>query len=304
MRRARSLTVAAVALVVLTAACGDDDGDAAAETETTTTTTPAPTTTTAPPPDARRIDVTAVDFGFETDLTTIEAGLVEVAIANEGAEDHQAMIVRFRDGATFADMAEAAAGDPTGASALGFVEGFGGPNGAAPGESATSRQVLEPGEYLLACFIPSPDGVPHAAKGMVRPFTVTEASTATEAPELEAGDAEVELVDFGFESSGSLPAGGTLRVTNAGEQDHELAMYRLEGDATVADVVRFESSRDGTPPGRSVNGLGLVRVGASATLPLPTAPGRYALVCFVPDVLGDGASHASLGMATEITLEP
>jgi hypothetical protein len=35
---------------------------------------------------------------------------------------------------------------------------------------------LEAGTYVLACFIPSPDGVPHLAKGMLMPIQVSPVS--------------------------------------------------------------------------------------------------------------------------------
>jgi hypothetical protein len=34
---------------------------------------------------------------------------------------------------------------------------------------------LPAGKYTLLCFIPGPDGAPHAAHGMISPFEVTAA---------------------------------------------------------------------------------------------------------------------------------
>jgi hypothetical protein len=45
----------------------------------------------------------------------------------------------------------------------------GGPNPREIGDTSSSTVALEPGNYALLCFVPGPDGIPHVAKGMVRP---------------------------------------------------------------------------------------------------------------------------------------
>jgi hypothetical protein len=145
-------------------------------------------------------------------------------------------------------------------------------------------------------------------QGMVREFTVTEPATAAppSPPPVTAGaDAEAELVDFGFELAGEeLAAGSTLAVTNRGDQDHEIVAYRIEGDATIAEVTAALADPTAGPPpiDPAGAGLGLVRPGGAATFVLPREAGRYVLVCFVPDVLGDLGSHLSHGMVREIEL--
>ena len=42
----------------------------------------------------------------------------------------------------------------------------------ANGKSAEATLTLEPGNYLLTCFVPGADHVPHIAKGMSRALTV------------------------------------------------------------------------------------------------------------------------------------
>ena len=46
------------------------------------------------------------------------------------------------------------------------------------GQGADSLQNLQPGQYLFLCFVPSADGIPHLAKGMIKPLQVTGASPA------------------------------------------------------------------------------------------------------------------------------
>ena len=40
------------------------------------------------------------------------------------------------------------------------------------GGIANATVMLQPGTYLLGCWIPSDDGVPHLMKGMIRQLTV------------------------------------------------------------------------------------------------------------------------------------
>ena len=41
-----------------------------------------------------------------------------------------------------------------------------------PGAAQTTTMTLEAGDYVLICFVPYAQGVPHFARGMVRELTV------------------------------------------------------------------------------------------------------------------------------------
>jgi uncharacterized cupredoxin-like copper-binding protein len=72
---------------------------------------------------------------------------------------------------------------PEGADPMGLLDGsiqeeditfIGVVFGIQPGGSADLTLVgLPAGEYVLACFIPGPDGAPHADHGMIAPFEIT-----------------------------------------------------------------------------------------------------------------------------------
>ena len=311
--RAGLLGLAAVALLGL-AGCGDD-GEDAAETGTTTT-TEAPeeetTTTAAPeeePAEVTEIAVTGIDFGYEVEepLTTIAPGLVRVDLTNTGAEEHQATLVRLNDGVTFEQFAASATADPTGVTTFGLIEGYGGPNAAAPaGGTSSSTQALVEGEYLMICFIPSPsDGVPHAAKGMVLPFSVAGDEPAAE-PVLadDEVEGEIELADFTFTMPEDFSGQGTFAVTNNGEQQHEATLYALADGATVDDALAFfaGTATPGPPPFTSAGGLAAVGVDIDTYIHLDLPPGEYALVCFLPDTAGGGAPHFTRGMALQVSV--
>ncbi len=53
---------------------------------------------------------------------------------------------------------------------------------------------LEPGTYTIYCFIPAPDGEPHAAKGMITQLTITEAADV-DVPDISGGSPEATPED-------------------------------------------------------------------------------------------------------------
>jgi plastocyanin len=293
----KRLLLVAVVLVSGLAACGKDDVDPASSGDPTETEEEESTTTTAAEVEAAAIELTATDFAYEADVASVPAGVVAVTISNEGLEEHQATIVRFKDGKAFPDLAAVAESDP---GAIGTViDGFGGPNGAAPeGGVVTSTQSLEAGEYFFMCFIPSPDGVPHAAKGMAMPFTVTDG----EAAELEAVENEIGLSEFAFsfEDGGEIPA-GEYTIVNEGSQLHEATIYSPAEGSTIDDVKAFftaETPAEGPPPIVGVGGISATNPNTSALVTLE--PGEYVFICFIPDT--DGAPHFVKGMLQSVTV--
>ena len=136
-----------------------------------------------------------------------------MTLVNTGKELHQVTLIRLTEGKTVADLMTAlqAPGMPPA-----WAVAWGGPNAAAPGGQASATLVLEPGPYAVICFIPSPDGVPHMAKGMVIGMDVQPASAPAAA--LPPGDVQLTLSDYSFSLSG-LPAAGprTVSVANQGK---------------------------------------------------------------------------------------
>jgi hypothetical protein len=181
------------------------------------------------------------------------------------------------------------------------VKAVGGPNPAEPGKTISGTSVLAPGNYVVICFIPSPDGAPHVAKGMVRPFTVTGTSTAATLP---AVPDTIKLVDYGFQSSRPLRAGPhTIQVENVGPQEHELVLIKLAPGKTVQDFAGWaEGGLKGPPPASAVGGVAGLAKGLSAQFTADLTPGEYGLICFVPDIK-DGKPHLVHGMMTQFKVE-
>ena len=257
-----------------------------------------PATATQPPKAAPAIvTVTATDFRFDAPATA-PAGAVTIHLINHGKELHQVQLVKLEDGKTAADFAKALQTPGPPPSWIKFV---GGPNGIAPGQEARATSVLAPGSYMYLCFIPSQDGVMHAAKGMVRPFEVTATSGAmAEAP---AADVTITLTDYAFDSSQPLTAGAhTILVKNAGPQAHEIVLLRLPPGKKAEDFGRWaETGMKGPPPAEPLGGVGFLDKGSEGSFTADLTPGDYGFICFVPDAK-DGKPHLAHGMMKSITV--
>jgi hypothetical protein len=241
------------------------------------------------------VRVEAKDYAFDAPAQ-IPAGAVTMQLANHGKEIHQAQLIKLEDGKTIQDLAAAMKNHGPPPSWMKFV---GGPNAAAPGHEVSATSVLEPGHYAYLCFIPSPDGVMHAAKGMVRPFEVT-AAPAGAATSLPETDVTIKLVDYDFETSKPLvPGKQRIMVENAGPQGHELVLVKLAPGKKIEDFATWAENMKGPPPAEPVGGVVVLEPGMRGTFTADLTAGDYGLICFVPDSK-DGKMHLSHGMMKNI----
>jgi plastocyanin len=252
---------------------------------------------TADAPNAAPASVTvkAKDFAFDAPAQ-IPAGTVTMQLENDGKELHQVQLVKLEDGRTVQDLAAALKTHGPPPAWMKFV---GGPNGVAPGQQSNATSVLAPGQYVYICLIPSPDGVIHAAKGMVQPFevTATPSGAATSLPET---DVTIKLVDFDFQSSKPLtPGRQRIMVENAGPQAHEVVLVKLAPGKTIEDFATWAMSMKGAPPAMPVGGVGVLENGMRASFTADLTAGDYGLICFVPDAK-DGKLHLAHGMMKTI----
>jgi hypothetical protein len=157
--------------------------------------------------------------------------------------------------------------------------------------------MLEPGNYIIVCFVPALDGMPHLMKGMLRPLTVVGPPREAAEP---AADLVIKLVDFDFQLSGPLAAGHrTIRVENAAGQPHEVALVRLQPGKTAEDFGAWGMKPEGPAPGAVFGGISGIMPGAHAFAIVDLPAGDYALMCFFPDGK-DGKPHFAHGMMKTI----
>jgi hypothetical protein len=289
MRRSVVLVAAIMAATVL-GGCGDDEEVA---TETTIGQT---TAEDAKPP---VVSVKTSEYGFDVP-TQFTGGLVTLELDNSrGQEAHEAGLVRLEQGKTIADLQQALRQD--GGRPPSWLVSAGGPGPVPPGGKSTYTANLEPGTYAFICFVHSPDGQSHLAKGMLASATVIAGPTGT----LPRADTTVVARDYEFTNVEGLRSGSqTVRVENQGQLDHNWMVFGLRPGKTAQDVATFLGA-DGAPPGPPpfVGTPGLVGTlprGGEATRALELQPGSYALICVVRDA--DGRAHYQKGMVKQFSV--
>lgn len=242
---------------------------------------------------------TAHDYGF-SGPDRLPAGLTTVRIVNTGRDLHHVQFLKLLQGKSAADFRAAIAENPN--RLPGWVQYAGGPNAHLPGSQASATLHLTEGDYVLMCWIPDKNGVPHVALGMQKALFVRggkPTKVSTPKPSLT-----VKQVDYQFILSKRIESGlHTIEVMNHGTQPHELVVVRLAPGATVKDVIAsFEPGAAGPPQGELVGGITGIEKGEHVRFTGEFEPGRYGLICFVPDA-ATGRPHFLHGMTTEFTVE-
>ena len=207
----------------LLAACGDDSGSSAATTGGGTTSP------------AGGITVVATEYKFAVTGTTT-GGFVQVRFENDGKEPHILVPFKLKPGKTPADaLALLSAQQPDPEQVAAVFDGdpdtsfYGTPGLLPPGDSETTVAHFTPGSYVLACFIPSPDGTPHFALGMLADLTVGEGDTP--APTTQG---TFEVTDKTITAPQGVQS-GIYEVKNGGSTSSD---FNVAGptDAQVSDV--------------------------------------------------------------------
>lgn len=249
--------------------------------------------------------VTASDFKFDGPAT-VPAGLVRFTLTNAAAQElHHIQLLKLATGKTAEDVAAFFSGPPSNGSqgppAFPWSEVAGGPNAPRPGGGQSAAIVdLAAGEYAYVCFIPSADGVPHVAKGMVAPLRVTAPPAAAATPPTPS--VKVTLSDFNFTFAANVTAGeATVEYRNAGPLTHEAFLARLAPGKHAEDLLAYfaPGAQQGPPPAEPFGGITSIEPGALVYARVTFEPGTYVFVCF--DEAG-GAPHFTKGMVKEFTV--
>lgn len=250
---------------------------------------------------APQLVVRATDNDYP-DPVEAKAGVAELVVDNQGQDLHQVALLKLEDGKTFDDYLAFAKTATETDPLPSWAVPAGGPAVAAPGQKASAFVDLEAGTYAMICRIPDAQGVPHDKTGMVKPLTVTEGNG--EAAEAPAADVDLSLTDFAFALGGPVAAGRrVVAVANKGQQMHEAVLVKLDEGATAMDVAAaFAPGGSGRPPAMPLGGVVGLAGGAAQSFPVDFTPGRYALLCFLPDP-ASGKVHAELGMMSEFDVQ-
>lgn len=140
------------------------------------------------------------------------------------------------------------------------------------------------------------------------PLVVAVAMNATVAAPVAAQSSaptvlDVTAMDYAFKVSPTVKAGlVTVRLRNTGKKLHHVQLFKLSEGKRVSDLfVLFLAAKSiAEPPAWAVpaGGPSAAMPGKVIELQQTLAPGRYALICWVP--VGDGTMHFMRGMIGEV----
>lgn len=273
-------------------------------------------------PQASVVDISATGMTF-LGPDEIAPGWTTFRFANASDMEHFAVVQRLPDGIGVAEqqaevapvfqqgMDLLAAGDVDAAMAafgelpawFGDVVFVGGPGLVAPGGVAQATVYLEPGTYLLECYVKT-NGIFHSYDpdpnqyGMVHELVV--AGTPTDAPEPTA-DIQIRISsENGFTVSGDLgPGERTVAVAFEDQIVHEnfvghdvhLARVTDDSDLDALEAWMDWSLPEGleTPaPAAFVGGLNDMPAGATGYFTVTLEPGSYVWIAEVPNAREKG----------------
>ena len=249
-----------------------------------------------PPPAPQEVTFTATDFAF-SGPDSIAPGVTAIRLVNNGTQNHHLILGQFAEGKTMQDLMAFMQANPMGEPD--FVTWRGSASGIAPQASNTSIADLAPGRYVAICFLPDPaDNKAHVEKGMIREFVVAGTRGAAVVPTTTL---EARTSDYKFVLPALTAGTHTIHYINDGPKTHEIQMVRLNEGATLEAFLAAEApGATAPPPGTFVGGPGALSPGGDNYWTVALEPGKYLVVCFVPDP--DGTPHVMKGMAQELTI--
>lgn len=271
----------------------------------------------APPAVPNVVSLSAAEYAIQAP-DTLAAGWTTLRLANHGQEVHYGHMVRLDSGRTVQELVDAyAEAIRTSGPRPKWVKRFGGPGGAAPGQTSTVTQYLEPGPYVWICPVEDAEGTPHFARGEFKPFVVTGAGAmAADRSAAPEADLVIQLQDYSFAIDTAVRAGPhSIRVQNTGVEPHDLVLMKLAPGRTADDIrnwmnperARRADDDAGEPPpsfeelGTGAGGIAAIAPGMESFFEADLTPGEYVMVCMA--TAPDGRSHIEHGMIRQVRVD-
>jgi uncharacterized cupredoxin-like copper-binding protein len=301
----RIAVAAATAAVFALAACSSSGTSGASSAGGKTGTSSTPTKPAAPAPNT--LSVTARESGsaMSYDISgSPHAGLVSIRFTNAGDDTHEMAVSMMKPGVTLDQLKSALKAKDGEQKAAALLENpdaeYPVPAALGPGDSEVATAKLTAGHYVVVCFFPGDDGMPHAMMGMIGEVTIAGGESSAQPPQA-AGT--VELTDHGITVPSAFGTGATYRVTNTGRKPHDFSLAKLAGKPLSAlfqcvETAFGQSKSIDNCPGKLAGGVNTLQPGESAYLSTKLAPGQYGYI----STEGDGAD-VKAGLAGTFTVK-
>ena len=229
---------------------------------------------------------------------TVSAGVVTVRLVNRGKEGHQVAFGRLDDSSSLTRVMRTLVEDKKRTTGVHWV---GGVENASPKGESDATLVLRPGRYVILCAYEGDDGHAHVSHGMLRALVVTPGASPADTI-LPAASTVARLTDYAIDFAPSLHAGRQLvRVENRGTHAHHLIVARIVGNATAAEIVKWDGKSKPAPIEDIGEGGAILEPGQAEVIPLTLSPGRYMFACVLSDSTG-AKPHFLLGMTKEVAI--
>lgn len=235
----------------------------------------------------------------------LPSGLVRLRLVARGSRAHRIVLSRLRPRQSATGYLSGAEGWLEGGHFDLWGEDPGSPGLVTPGDSADVVVRLHPGRYVAAAWAEGPKGSVRIRSSTRATFEVLEPPDGVPPAQAPDADLTVEMTDYDYHLSGPLtPGRHVIEVINRGPQEHDLALARLVGGATEAGARAWlQDGMRGPAPVEFVGGLVAMSPGHRGWMEVTLAPGRYVLLCLVPDV-SDRKPHVDHGMLTSVRVPP
>ena len=242
---------------------------------------------------SNNLNVKAGEYTYKVSGTP-KAGWTQINFGNAGVEYHVLGISQLKKGVTAKQLIAAFKSNDDAAADKLVVGGVAPVPGAlGPGEATTILTKLKPGHYAMICFVPAPDGTPHALHGMVDTFDVSSAKSSLTPP--KDGVIPVTISDDSITlPSAGMPKSGWVKVTNSTSVSRSFSLGRyLTPTATFEDAAAYFKTFFDNPgdvsdaPASLIGGLEGIPAGGTGYVQLKLDPSRYAAVSENGDVDSD-----------------
>lgn len=309
MKHLRTLSSLALALTALTAGCDDlppgpdlhPEGAAEARM--------------AARGQANIVEVTAVHAGrqhrFELSTDEIPAGWTTLRFANQAHVVHFAYLSKVPEGITVEDYSKVArvfqnymdsfSNKPLSFPELGFalpewfpeVQAVGGSGFTAAGLTSETTLKLQPGNYILECYVKTPGGTFHHVLGMLAQLTVTERPSGAPEPGSTLKMTLLDSESGGIQVPHEVRPGKHTVAIHFGEQmthgnlaKTDVQLVRLDEGTSLDAVAAWMNwtTPDGLTspaPATFLGGTQEMPEGSTAYFTVNLTPGRYAWIAEV-----------------------
>ncbi len=270
-------------------------------------------------PSGSVVRVVAREYAFDAPAE-VPSGWTTFQFENQGAQEHFMVLWKLPEGKTIEDVKNEVQPafdlEPYASGELnreqyierlvslipewyGGVVSAGGVGLVSPGHASEATVLLEPGNYVMECYVKTADGSFHSMLGMLHPLTVSAERTGETPPE---HDVELALKNYAITVEGPLtPGRHTARVNHADDPEgfvkHDVHLVRLDEGTEVADVVPWMDWIDAlTSPAPAIllGGSEDQPGGSTSYFTFSLEPGRYAWV---------SEGYAAQGMVLEFAVE-